>query len=516
MESNQVKSKRIAKNTLFLFIRMALILCVGLFTSRVVLNTLGVDDFGIYNLVGSVVVLFSFLQSALTNATYRFFAYELGKGDEVQLKRTFAMAVNAHVILALVILILCEIGGTWFLNHKLVIPEGRMDAANIAFHFSMLCFCLNIIKTPYNSAIIVHERMGFFAYTSIVEALMKLGIVYMLVCFAMDKLILYSMLMLGVAVVLLVWYVIHCNRLFEECRYKPVWDGGLIKGMLKYSGWSVIVNAVDVTVNQSVLFFFNIFFGVVANAAMGVASQVNGHLTNFLNSFTQSYNPQIIKSYAAGEQNYFIKLIFSTSKISYFLLLMASMPIMLNIDFILDLWLKNPPDGSSTFVILVIAYALVDAYSAPLWIGVHATGNLKMHQILMSSIKILNIPLAYIMLKAGCPAWTALALKVGLNVVCSIARPCYVKRLYGLPLLKYMVQVWGNVYVVTALVLPLPIYLANIFEPSWTRTFVTSIVFFVLFVPIVYGVGLNADERALVGEMIGKKFGKFFKRSKKV
>ena len=306
MESNQVKSKRIAKNTLFLFIRMALILCVGLFTSRVVLNTLGVDDFGIYNLVGSVVVLFSFLQSALTNATYRFFAYELGKGDEVQLKRTFAMAVNAHVILALVILILCEIGGTWFLNHKLVIPEGRMDAANIAFHFSMLCFCLNIIKTPYNSAIIVHERMGFFAYTSIVEALMKLGIVYMLVCFAMDKLILYSMLMLGVAVVLLVWYVIHCNRLFEECRYKPVWDGGLIKGMLKYSGWSVIVNAVDVTVNQSVLFFFNIFFGVVANAAMGVASQVNGHLTNFLNSFTQSYNPQIIKSYAAGEQNYFI------------------------------------------------------------------------------------------------------------------------------------------------------------------------------------------------------------------
>jgi hypothetical protein len=235
-----------------------------------------------------------------------------------------------------------------------------------------------------------------------------------------------------------------------------------------------------------------------------------------LNSFTQSYNPQIIKSYAAGEQNYFIKLIFSTSKISYFLLLMASMPIMLNIDFILDLWLKNPPDGSSTFVILVIAYALVDAYSAPLWIGVHATGNLKMHQILMSSIKILNIPLAYIMLKAGCPAWTALALKVGLNVVCSIVRPCYVKRLYGLPLLKYMVQVWGNVYVVTALVLPLPIYLANMFEPSWTRTFVTSIVFFVLFVPIVYGVGLNADERALVGEMIGKKFGKFFKRSKKV
>lgn len=516
MESNQDKSKRIAKNTLFLFVRMALILCVGLFTSRVVLNTLGVEDFGIYNVVGSVVVLFSFLQAALTNATYRYFAFELGRGDPVQLKKTFAMAVNAHVILAVIVLVLCEIGGIWFLNHKLVIPEGRLEAANVAFHLSMLCFCLNVIKTPYNSAIIVHERMSFFAYTSIVEVLMKLGIVYMLVYFAMDKLILYAVLMFVVALILLMWYVVHCLRNFEECHYKFVWDGGLIKGMLKYSGWSVIVNAVDVSVNQSVLFFFNIFFGVVANAAMGVANQVNGHLTNFLNSFTQSYNPQIIKSYAAGEQNYFIKLIFSTSKISYFLLLMASMPIMLNIDFILDLWLKNPPNGSSTFVILVIAYALVDAYSAPLWTGVHATGNLKVHQILMSSIKILNIPLAYMLLKMGCPAWTALALKAGLNIVCSIIRPCYVKHLYGLPLSKYMAQVWGKVYLVTAVVLPLPIFLASRFEPSWTRIFITSSVFFVIFFPVVYGIGLNKEERVLVGEMILKKFGKFFKRSGKV
>ena len=514
MESNQDKSKRIAKNTLFLFIRMALILCVGLFTSRVVLNTLGVDDFGIYNLVGSVVVLFSFLQAALTNATYRYFAYELGRGDPVQLKKTFAMAVNAHVLLAVVVLVLCEIGGIWFLNHKLVVPEGRMDAANIAFHLSMLCFCLNVIKTPYNSAIIVHEKMEFFAYSSIVEVLMKLGIVYMLVYFAMDKLVLYSILMLVVALVLLVWYVTHCHRHFEECRYKFVWDGGLIKGMLKYSGWSVIVNAVDVTVNQSVLFFFNIFFGVVANAAMGVASQVNGHLTNFLNSFTQSYNPQIIKSYAAGEQNYFIKLIFSTSKISYFLLLMASMPIMLNIDFILDLWLKNPPDGSSTFVILVIAYALVDAYSAPLWIGVHATGNLKVHQILMSSIKILNIPLAYIMLKAGCPAWTALALKAGLNVVCSVVRPCYVKRLYGLPLSKYMAQVWGILYLVTLIVVPLPVLVAGEMESSWARFFVSSAGFWAIFAPVVYLIGLNRDEKGLIQSLVKKKFGSMFAQKK--
>ena len=510
METSQDKSKRIAKNTLFLFFRMALILFVGLFTSRVVLSTLGVEDYGIYNLVGSVVVLFSFLQTALNNATYRFFAYELGRGDGAQLKKTFAMALNAHVILAVIVFVLCEVAGIWFLNHKLVVPEGRMWAANVAFHLSMACFCLNIIKTPYNSAIIVHERMGFFAYTSIIEVLMKLGIVYMLVCFAMDKLVLYSILTLGIAIILLVWYVVHCIRQFEECRYRFVWDGGLIKGMLKYSGWSIIVNAVDVSVNQSILFFFNIFFGVVANAAMGIANQVSSHLTSFLSSFTQSYNPQIIKSYAAGDKNYFIKLIFSTSKISYYLLLMASAPILLNIDLILRVWLKTPPEGTSTFVILVVAYALIDAYSAPLWTGVHATGNLRTHQILMSSIKILNIPLAYIMLKIGCPAWTALALKAGLNVVCSVVRPCYVQKLYGLPLGKYMLQVWGVVYLVTALVLPLPMFAAASIEPSWTRFFVTTALFMVVFIPVSYFVGLNKDEKGLIKTMIGKKFGRFF------
>lgn len=484
---------------------MALSFCVGLYASRVVLYTLGVEDYGIYNVVGSVVVLFSFLQSALNNATYRFLAFELGKGDPVQLKKTFSMAVNAHVILAVIILLLCEIGGTWFLNTKLVIPADRMWAANTAFHFSMLCFCLNIIKTPFNSAIIVHEKMGFYAYTSIIESLMRLGVVYILVCFSMDKLILYSILMLSVAVIILVWYVVHCFRSFEECRYKFLWDGNLIKGMLKYSGWSVIVNAVDVSVNQSVLFFFNIFFGVVANAAMGIANQVNAQLNSFIGSFSQSYNPQIIKSYAAGKQDYFIKLIFSTSKLAYFLLLMVAVPVLVNIDFILNIWLKNLPPGASTFVLLVVAYSLVDTYSAPLWIGVHATGNLKTHQILMSGIKILNIPMAYVLLKVGCPAWSALAVKAGLNIVCSVARPCYVKRLYGLPLGSYFKNVWLVVYFVTLLSVPLPVYVSSLYESSLTRFLLTTGAFLLVFIPVTYAFGLNADERNVVKGGIKKK-----------
>lgn len=485
---------------------MLLVLCVGLYTSRVILSTLGVEDYGVYNLVASVVVLFSFLQQALNNATYRFLVFEQGKNDMEKLKTTFSMALNAHFILAVVILVLCEIFGVWFLNSKLVIPDGRLFAANVAFQFSMLCFCVSIIQTPFNSSIIAHERMSFYAYTSIVEVLLKLGIVFLLEYFDFDKLILYSFLLFVVSILVFLWYVIRCRSMFEECRYEYVWDGSIIKGMLKYSGWSVVVNGVDVAVNQSIVYLFNIFFGVVANAAMGVANQVNGQLNNFLSTFTQSYSPQIIKTYASGEKDYFMKLIFSSSKISYYLLFLVSVPIMLNIDFILDIWLKTPPEGTSKFLILILVYSLIDAYGAPLWIGVHATGKLRTHQILMSSIKILNIPLAYFLLKAGYSAWTALGLKAGLNFVCSVVRPWYVKRLYGLPLSKYLVEVMGVVFLVTMIILPLPIYLAMHYDSSWTRLLVTSLSFFFVAVPVLFFVGLNSKERGSVCNFISTKF----------
>jgi len=505
MTSNQDNSKRIAKNTLFLFFRMFLVMAVGLYTSRVVLATLGVEDYGLYNVVGGVVVLFGFLQQALNNATYRYLAFGIGKGDKDELRNVFSMALNAHFILAGIILLLSETIGLWMLNKTLAIPEARMYAANWAYQMSILCCCLTIIKTPYNSSIIAHEKMNFYAYTSIVEVILKLAIVYLLVIGNADKLILYSILIACIAVIMMLWYYIQCKRLFEECNYKRFWDGKLITDMVKYSGLSIIVNMVDVCVNQSVVFFFNVFYGLVANAALGVANQVNAQLTQFLGSFTQSYSPQIIKSYASGDKEYFMKLIFSSSKFSYYLLLLASMPVLLNIDFILNLWLKNPPEGTGTFFALVIWYSLIDAYSAPLWTGVHATGNLKTHQILMASIKVLNIPLAYIMLKMGLPAWTALALKAGLNIVCSIVRPCYVKKLYDLPLLKYMKEVWGIVYLTTALIVPIPFYLANRLDDGWLKLISTSLAFFAVSLPIIYFIGFNDKERGLLNNAIRSK-----------
>jgi len=506
MQNNLDRSKRITKNTLFLFFRMALVLCVNLWTSRVVLDILGIEDYGIYNVVGGVVIFFSFFQNALTNATYRFFAYDVGKNNLADLKHTFSMALNIHLILSLVIFVLCETVGLYIINRVLNIDESRMFAANIAYHFSVLCFCLSIFRTPYNSAIIAHEEMSFFALTGIIEVLLKLAIVYMLLLFDIDKLTLYSFLVFSVTLSISIWYYLFCKRRFSECHYEKYWDGDQCKKMLQYSGWSLVVNGADVSVSQSIVFFVNIFFGVAANAALGLANQIGTQLNQFLSSFTQAYNPQIIKSYASGDRDYFIKLIFTSSKVSYFLLLLVSVPLILNIDFILVLWLKNPPKETSSFIKFVIAYSLVDAYSAPLWTGVHATGNLKTHQILMSSIKILNIPLAYIMLKMGLQAWTILALKAGLNIVCSIVRPCYVKKLYGLPLKNYMIHVFGVVYLTTIIVLPLPTYLATTISSSWARLITTSLAYFLIFFPTVFFIGLTPIERNFVKSLITKRF----------
>lgn len=498
VEDNKIKSKRVAKNTLYLFLRMIVVMAVGLFTSRVVLQTLGVDDYGTYNVVGSVVVFFSFLKQAMSNATYRYIAYALGEGNEEKLRHTFSMAVNVHFIIAGLLLVLCETVGLWFLNAKLVFPEGRLMAANMAYQFSLLSFCFSVIQTPYNSSIVAHEHMSFFAVTSIWEVILKLIVVYLLVVLPGDNLINYSWLLAAVTIFLYLWYRIYCRKHFSECKYKRYWDDTMFRDMLKYSGWSILVNGADVAVAQSTVFFFNIFFGVAANAALGIANNVNSHINQFLSNFTQAFNPQIIKSYAQGDMQYFYKLLYSTSKLSYFLLLSVAVPIVLNIDFILHIWLGVVPDGTGLFVLLIVLFSLLDAFNAPLWNAVHATGKLRTHQILMSSIKIMNIPLAYMLLRMGYDAWTVLALKAALNLVCSIVRPIYMKRLIKLPLLTYCKNVVYPIILISVLTLPIPIYLCSIFENGWTRLAITSSSFIVMMCLFTYLWGLNDTERNLL------------------
>lgn len=497
-------SERVAKNTGFMFIRMLVVVGVGLFTSREVLRVLGVDDFGIYNLVGTIVVMFTFLQSALNNATSRFITYDLGAGNTSNLQKTFSMSMNTELILAGIIIVLSEIVGVWFIENKLHIPSGRMEAAQWVFQISLFNFALSIIRTPFNSLIIAHEHMNYYALTSIIEAVLKLVIVYLLIVLSSDKLILYAFLQMCVTIIIFLWMVAYCKRHFDECHYTRYWNKGLLKKLINYSGWSLVVNMVDIAVNQSISIFFNIFYGVAANAAYGVANQVSTQLNYFITNFSQSYSPQIVKSYAAKKYDYFMKLIYSTSKLTFFLYFSVAFPIMINIRFILDIWLVNPPKMADTFLCLIIGYVIFDTFSTPLWTAVHATGKLKVHQLLMGSIKVLNIPISYILLKMGFPIYTILVVYVSLNIICSIVRIIYLRTLIHLDIANYCHKVVWQMVKIVILSIPIPLTIMYISDNRLANFFTTSISFYTLYIPAIYFLALNGKEKELVKDMVGK------------
>lgn len=498
---SEQNSQRVAKNTLYLFLRMILVMGVQLFTSRIILQTLGFEDFGIYNVVGSVVVFFSFLQAALRNATYRYLAFELGTGNNDRLRKIYSMAINSHLLLALIFFVLLEAGGVWFLNAKLNIPENRMYAANWAYQFSLITFCLGVVRTPYESNIIAHERMDFYAFLSIVEVVLRLVIVYALLLSPVDKLIMYSLLMTLVYVLLSLCYWIYCKIKFNDCKFIRCWDPDIIKQFCSYSGWSLLVNGACIVRSQCISIFFNLFLGVVANAALGIANQVISAMNSFVSNFTQAYNPQLIKSYASKDMGYFNTLIFSTSKLSYYLLFIISVPIVVNIDFVLNIWLGDYPEMTSVFIETIVLYYLIDALQSPLVTAVHATGKLKTHQIIVASIVFGMIPIAYLLLYIGLPGFWVLILNALCNLVCAVARTIYMKRLINLDLAKYMKDVVCPVSVVTMLSLPLPIYLLVSLEAGWNSFFINSIVSVVIASVVVYLIGLNQAEKNMLKRM---------------
>lgn len=495
---------RIAQNTGFLFIRMLLVLLVGLYTSRLVLKSLGIEDFGIYNVIGSIIIFFSFFKNALTNATYRFFAFELGKNNPDNLKKIYSMSINCHIILASILFICIEICGIWFINQRMNINPERLYAANFVLQFSLLTFVCEIIRTPFNSCIIAYEKMNYFAIISIVEIIMKLGIAFILINSNTDRLILYSILMFITSLIMLGIYITYCKNKFKECKYFPYWDKTILKQYSQYSGYSILVNTADVCTAQSYSIFFNLFLGVIYNAALGIANQVNAQVNSFLSSFTQAFTPQIIKSYASKNFDYFLKLIVSTSKISYFLFFLVSMPIILNTEFILKIWLSNYPPITANFIRIVICYSLIDSCQVSLWQAVHATGNIKTHQILMSVIKFLAIPLIFITLKLGYSANIALSIWVFFNLICAIVRTIYMRYLINLQLSLYIKNTILPIILITCLSLPIPFFLCFYINNEIYQFFISSIIFELSAIFIIYNYGLNNQERNTIKNIIGK------------
>lgn len=411
MAEKYSNNKRIAKNTVLLYIQSFVVMIVALYTSRIILQMLGVADYGLYNVIGGVVGLFAFLRTSMTKSTQRFLNFEMARLNG-RLKDTFSVSLTIHVIISLLALIFCETIGLWFLDHYIQIPEGRKIAANVVFQSTVFSLFFTILSVPYNASIIAHEKMGYFAIVSIIDAFLKLSVCYLIQFSNGDKLVFYGWLIMGVSIINFLLYVFYCFKYCPEVNFKLMYDKKLFKEMISYTSWTVIGQAAIVGTNQGNNILINMFHSVTANAAMGVASQINHAVVSLTSSFQTAFNPQITKSFASKEYNYLKSLVFTTSKISFSLLTIVSIPIAFNINVILYIWLGVIPKYSDIFVILVLCNSILNALSTPLNFTVLSSRKIKNFQIITSIVYLSDLPFVYILFCMGLPPTTALVVKV--------------------------------------------------------------------------------------------------------
>ena len=397
MEREQSSNRRIAKNTLALYVRMFLTMVVGLYTSRVVLATLGVEDYGVYGVVGGITSMLGFLNASMSGATSRFLTFELGRGDKKRLENTFSSAMIVHMGIAAVVLVLAETVGLWFLCHKLVIPPERMTAAHWVYQLSILSSMLAITQVPYNATIIAHENMNVYAYVEILNSVLKLLIVYLLTIGDFDKLILYAVLMLAVSVTVMMTYRIYCVRHYSESHFHWVWDKTYLKPLLSFSGWDLYGNMSVTVRQQGINFLINMFFGVVFNAASSIATTVNGMVTGFAYNLIQAFRPAIIKEYAAGNIKEMEIMIGNAAKYTVLLFGCMLTPLIFELPFVMELWLGNVPEKAVDFCRLLLIASLFNLINNVIGIGIHATGNIKRISLVTGSLIFACVPFVYLL-----------------------------------------------------------------------------------------------------------------------
>lgn len=384
-----------------LYIRMFISVIVSLYTSRVVLQTLGVEDYGIYGVVGGIVAMMGFINASMSGATSRFLTFELGRGDFSRLSKTFSSALLVHIIIAVIVLVLAETVGLWFLCNKLVIPEGRMTAAHWVYQLSILSAMLTITQVPYNSSIIAHEKMDIYAYVEILNVSLKLLIVYLLQIGDFDKLILYAILMFAVSLIIIMVYRIYCLQKFEECKFHWIWDKEYLKPLISFSGWDLYGNMAFSIRQQGANFLFNIFYGVVLNAACSIASTVQGILLQFSSNTILAFKPAIIKQYATENMAEMNRLLRFATKMSTCLLSVISISVFVKMNYILELWLGEVPDAAVVLTKMSLIINFFSCLGSILIIGIHATGKVLKVGAINGTLYMLSIPVMYIMLKCG-------------------------------------------------------------------------------------------------------------------
>lgn len=492
----QANNTRLAKNTLVLYGRTILTMIISLYTSRVILSALGVEDFGIYNVVGGLVAMFSIISGSLATSISRFITYELGNGNPERLRTIFSTSINIQIVISLIVLLLGETAGLWFLTEHMNIPPGRMDAAIMVLHCSLAAFVINLISVPYNATIIAHEKMSAFAYISIIDVTLKLGIVFMLYLFPWDNLVVYALLLVVESLIIRLIYGWYCNRNFSESKYRFTHDSKLVKEMAGFASWGFLTNSAYMFNNQGLNILMNIFFGVTVNAARGIALQVETALVKFSADFTTAINPQIIKSYASKDMAHVFSLVNLGAKFSYFLILIVALPVMIETDYILKLWLGTVPEHTAVFVRLAIIGTMIDRLGYSGYTACMATGNIKKYTLCITSVGILIFPLSYLAFKLGAPAETSYIIFAIIYIIVDAVRLWIMKGLIRFPIMSFINDVIVKIALTTAVALILPLITIHLFEPSLIRLVISTVTCVISSGVAIYLCGLKPAERS--------------------
>lgn len=506
MAQSFTDNKRVAKNTLLLYVRQLFSLFISLFTVRIILNTLGVDDYGIYNVVGGVVGMIAFLTSSLTAASQRFLAYDLAKGDDIQTNRTFCMIGISYYIIGFVVVVLLEGVAVWFLNNKMVIPEDRLYAANWVLQFAILQFALGLTCAPYMAAVVAHEKLDIFAYVGIANVVLRLVLLYFVVISPFDKLITISAIYFMIEMSVRFYYQWYCKKHFKEAHLHLIWDKKKIVELLSYSGWNVFGSLANICRGNGINVLLNLFFNPVINAAYAIAYQINGAISSFVQNFYTAVDPQIIKNYAVKELQQMYRLIFMSTRLAFYLLLILCIPISLRVDQILELWLKTPPEYASVLVRIVLLNTLLEVFSHPLSMGISATGNIRNYQLVISGTYILIFPIAYCILKLGAPPEAALLVNTVVVLLCMTPRLLFCKKQYGLPAGQYLYNVVLQPFIVGIVsfgISYITLQLVDI-DNIFVNLFVSISLSMLLTGLLVFLFGINKDERQYAYSFIKK------------
>lgn len=498
--STSENNRRIAKNTLMLYVRMLLLMAVTLYTSRVILQVLGVEDFGIYNVVGGIVTMFTFLNGGMVSATQRYLTFEIGRSDKEKLRKVFTTALQIHTVIAVIIVLLSETVGLWFLHNKMVIPADRMTAAMWVFQCSVVACVVNIMSIPYNADIIAHEKMSAFAYISIVEAALKLGIVFLLMFSPCDRLIVYAILLLAVQIAVRLIYTKYCSRHFEESKYGHLLDKSLFREMAFFAGWSFWGNLAGVLYTQGLNMMLNIFFGPVVNAARGIAVQVQGAVQQFVSNFQVALNPQITKNYAVGDLEQMHSLMFRSARFSFFLLFFLTLPILLETNFLLTIWLRTVPENTVIFTQIMICISLIYATANPCVIANQATGKVKVYQMVIGSILLTIVPISYIVLKLGAPAWSVFIVHFCVESVAQFTRMYMLRKLIHLPVCEYFKNIYLPIAAVVTVAVIMPVIVHSQLAEGWLRFIVVGFTSVVSVSLSVFIIGLTKSERTFFSD----------------